>query len=155
MVQHGIHSVRRCFLPRKLARTAASSKWAPILIRTPARALVCARSMAVSAEAVTKESILTIWVIFWIVEDVGGTTVMNNGRNPNSFVYRFVPVNPNDLTHGKLQALQVSINGNPLVFVPVDDAHPNGDTRSNNQLLLHTIGASWPVTLGYAFMIPK
>jgi Bacterial protein of unknown function (DUF839) len=82
----------------------------------------------------------------WIVEDVGGTTVMNNGRNPNSFVYRFVPVDPTDLTHGKLQALQVSINGNPLVFVPVDMAHPNGDTRSNNQLLLHTIGASWPVT---------
>jgi hypothetical protein len=81
----------------------------------------------------------------WIVEDVGGTTVMNNGRNPNSFVYRFVPVNPNDLTHGKLQALQVSINGNPLVFVPVDAGHPNGDTRSQNQLLLHTIGASWPV----------
>ena len=81
-----------------------------------------------------------------IIEDVGGTTVMNQGRNPNSFVYRFVPLNPADLTHGKLQALQVSINGNPLVFVPVDAGHPNGDTRSNNQLLLHTIGASWPVT---------
>src|SRR5262245_52808350 len=81
----------------------------------------------------------------WIVEDVGGTTVMNNGRNPNSFVFRFVPEDPSDLTHGKLQALQVSINGNPLVFVPVDAMHPNGDTRSNNQLLLHTIGASWPV----------
>jgi hypothetical protein len=86
------------------------------------------------------------WGNIWIVEDVGGTTVMNNGRNPNSFVYRFVPVDPTDLAHGKLQALQVSINGNPLVFVPVDMAHPNGDTRSNNQLLLHTIGASWPVT---------
>jgi len=82
----------------------------------------------------------------WIVEDSGGTTVMNNGRNPNSFVYRFVPLNSNDLTHGKLQALQVSMNGNPLVFVPVDAGHPNGDTRSNNQLLLHTIGASWPVS---------
>jgi len=71
---------------------------------------------------------------------------MNQGRNPNSFVYRFVPLNPADLTHGKLQALQVSINGNPLVFVPVDMQHPNGDTRSNNQLLLHTVGASWPVS---------
>jgi hypothetical protein len=81
----------------------------------------------------------------WIVEDVGGTTVQNNGRNPNSFVYRFVPVHSNDLTHGKLQALQVSINGNPVVFVPVDGQHPNGDTRSQNQLLLHTVGASWPV----------
>jgi hypothetical protein len=81
----------------------------------------------------------------WIVEDVGGTTVQNNGRNPNSFIYRFVPVSPDDLTQGKLQALQVSINGNPLVFVPVDAQHPNGDTRSDNQLLLHTVGASWPV----------
>jgi secreted PhoX family phosphatase len=80
-----------------------------------------------------------------IIEDVGGTTVMNNGRNPNSFVYRFVPTSPEDLTHGKLQALQVSINGNPLVFVPVDMQHPNGDTRSQNQLLLHTVGASYPV----------
>jgi secreted PhoX family phosphatase len=44
-----------------------------------------------------------------------------------------------------LQALQVSINGSPVVFVPVDDQHPDGDTRSDNQLLLHTVGASWPV----------
>jgi hypothetical protein len=86
------------------------------------------------------------WGNVWLVEDVGGTTVMNSGRNPNSFVYRFVPLNPNDLTHGKLQALQVSINGNALVFVPVDAGHPNGDTRSENQRLLHTIGASWPVS---------
>ena len=80
-----------------------------------------------------------------IVEDVGGTTVLNNGRNPNSFVYRFVSTAPGDLAHGKLQALQVSINGNPMVFVPVDAQHPNGDTRSQNQLLLHTVGGSWPV----------
>jgi hypothetical protein len=85
------------------------------------------------------------WGNILIVEDVGGTTVLNRGRNPNSFVYRFVPVHPDDLTHGKLQALQVSINGNPVVFVLVDAQHPNGDTRSENQLLLHTVGASWPV----------
>src|SRR6266567_4765549 len=80
-----------------------------------------------------------------IAEDVGGTTVTNNAKNPNSFVYRLVPLNRSDLTHGKLQALQVSINGSPVVFVPVDDQHPDGDTRSENQLLLHTVGASWPV----------
>src|SRR5437762_10018642 len=61
----------------------------------------------------------------WIVEDVGGTLVLNNAKNPNSFVYRFVPLNQNDLTHGKLQALQVSITGNLLVSVPVDDHHSN------------------------------
>src|SRR5205809_3345452 len=85
------------------------------------------------------------WGNILIVEDVGGITVLNRGRNPNSFIYRFVPMSPDDLTHGKLQALQVSINGSPLVFVPVDDQNPNGDTRSENQLLLHTVGASWPV----------
>jgi len=85
------------------------------------------------------------WGNILIIEDVGGTTVLNKGRNPNSFVYRFVPLSPDDLTQGKLQALQVSIDGNPVVFVPVDDQNPNGDTRSENQLLLHTVGASWPV----------
>ena len=85
------------------------------------------------------------WGNIWIAEDAGGTTVTNFGKNPNSFIYRFVPLNPNDLTHGKLQALQVSINGSPVVFVPVDAGHPDGDTRSQNQLLLHTVGASWPV----------
>ena len=79
-----------------------------------------------------------------LIEDVGGTTV-NFAKNPNSFVYRFVPSNPANLTHGKLQALQVSINGSPVIFVPVDADHPNGDILSNNQLLLHTVGASWPV----------
>src|SRR5215813_3793965 len=85
------------------------------------------------------------WGNILIVEDVGGTTVTNNAKNPNSFVYRFVPLDRSDLTHGKLQALQVSINGSPVAFVPVDDQHPDGDTRSENQLLLHTVGASWPV----------
>jgi hypothetical protein len=85
------------------------------------------------------------WGNILIIEDVGGTTVMNQGRNPNSFVYRFVPTSPDDLTQGRLQALQVSINGSPVVFVPVDAGHPNGDTRSQNQLDLHSVGASWPV----------
>ena len=85
------------------------------------------------------------WGNIWIVEDVGGDLVLNNAKNPNSFIYRFVPLNPTDLSRGKLQALQVSINGNPVVFVPVDDQHPNGNTRSKSQLLLYTVGASWPV----------
>jgi len=86
-----------------------------------------------------------------IIEDVGGSTVPQGtipgqfGRNPNSFVYRFVPNDPVDLTHGKLQALQVSINGSPVVFVPFSMEHPTGDVLSNNQLLLHTVGASYPV----------
>src|ERR1043166_6027593 len=84
------------------------------------------------------------WGNILIIEDVGGDLVLNNAKNPNSFVYRFVPLNPSDLSRGKLQALQVSIRGNPVVFVPVDGQHPDGDTRARNELLLHTVGASWP-----------
>src|SRR5262249_33176481 len=36
--------------------------------------------------------------------------------------------------------------GFPLVFVPVNAANPFGDVFSINQLKLHTLGTSWPVT---------
>jgi hypothetical protein len=91
------------------------------------------------------------WGNILIIEDVGGTTVPMGtipgefGRNPNSFVYRFVPDDPTDLTQGKLQALQVSIDGHPVVFVPFSMEHPTGDVLSENQRLLHTVGASHPV----------
>lgn len=90
----------------------------------------------------------------YIVEDAGGTLVNidpadpaspKKARIPNSFVFRFVPTNPANLSAGRLQALQVSIQGQPVVFVPVDAAHPVGDAFSDNQLRLHTPGASWPV----------
>src|SRR5206468_1201862 len=70
----------------------------------------------------------------FLVEDAGGVSVNVDpndpnspkvAKQPNSFVYRFVPYNVSDLSQGgKLQALQVSINGNPLVF-HADD--PVGD----------------------------
>jgi hypothetical protein len=92
-----------------------------------------------------------------IAEDVGGTSVGINpadpthnkfAKNPNSFIYRFVPNDPTNLIlGGKLQALQVSIDGSPVVFVPVDPVlHPTGDAFSTNQLKLHTLGTSWPAT---------
>jgi hypothetical protein len=52
----------------------------------------------------------------YIAEDVGGPS---NGarRAPNSFIYRFVPTQPGDLEHGKLQALQVlNKAGTPITF---------------------------------------
>jgi hypothetical protein len=86
-----------------------------------------------------------------IIEDVGGTSVHvdpNNpasaktARQPNSFVYRFIPKNRHDLSEGgKLQALQVSIDGQPVVFGP----DPVADTFSVAQLALHTPGTSYPV----------
>ncbi|WP_208341558.1 hypothetical protein, partial [Aetokthonos hydrillicola] len=84
-----------------------------------------------------------------IVEDAGGTSVNVDpqdpqspkaARQPNSFVYRFVPNDRTDLTKGgKLQALQVQINNQPVTF-HADD--PVGDTFSDVQLQLHTLGTS-------------
>jgi len=81
-----------------------------------------------------------------IVEDVGGATVPGtNARIPNSFVYRFVPVNPSDLTKGKLQALQVfsDTSHQPITFQPIDAAHPQGNAFSADQKALHTYGNSF------------
>ena len=87
-----------------------------------------------------------------IVEDAGGTSVPvdpndpnspKNARQPNSFVYRLVPTDPTDLSKGgKLQALQVSIDGEPVVF-HADD--PSGDVFAEVQLQLHMLGTSYPV----------
>jgi hypothetical protein len=87
-----------------------------------------------------------------IAEDLGGTSVNVDpndpnspkaARQPNSFVYRFVP---SDVTNidagGKLQALQVLIDGSPVVFHAND---PSGDVFSVNQLRLHSPGTSYPV----------
>jgi len=57
----------------------------------------------------------------WLVSDQGGSTgvVNNKARQPNSFVYRFIPKDKTDLTlGGKLQALQVmNLAGTtPIVF---------------------------------------
>jgi hypothetical protein len=80
-----------------------------------------------------------------IIEDAGGTTVsaLGGAKQPNSFVYRFVPVDRADLSQGgKLQALQVTVDGAPIIFHAAD---PNGDILSPAQLKLHTLGASYPV----------
>jgi hypothetical protein len=90
-----------------------------------------------------------------IIEDAGGTSVNVDpsntnsakvAKNPNSFVYRFLPNEIGDLSAGgKLQALQVWISGRPVQFVNVDSNNPSGDVFSENQLKLHTLGSSWPV----------
>ena len=56
-----------------------------------------------------------------LVEDTGGVSVTDGGtatlvKQPNSFIFRFVPKKPGDLTSGKLQVLQISYNGAPIVF---------------------------------------
>ena len=86
-----------------------------------------------------------------IIEDVGGTGVAINpatdsakvAKQPNSFVYRFVPTDPTRLSAGGvLQALRVTVNGTPITFHAAD---PVGDTFSQAQLDLHTPGTSYPV----------
>jgi hypothetical protein len=85
-------------------------------------------------------------------EDLGGTNVNIDpndpnspkvAKQPNSFVYRFIPIDTSNIdAGGKLQALQVLIDGSPLVFHSDD---PSGDVFSLNQLRLHTPGTSYAV----------
>src|SRR5262249_50164963 len=88
-----------------------------------------------------------------IIEDVGGASVNvvpadpsspKTARQPNSFVYRFIPYDVTNLAQGgQLYALQVSVDGVPVTFHAAD---PVGDTFSDAQLKLHTLGTSWPAT---------
>jgi hypothetical protein len=78
----------------------------------------------------------------WLVADQGGTTSANvrSARQPNSFVYRFVPANRNDLKQGgKLQALQVqNLAGSaPIVF---HAGQVDADVLSQDMKDLHTYG---------------
>lgn len=77
----------------------------------------------------------------WIVEDVGGSTV-NGAKQPNSFIYRFVPTVKSDLSKGKLQALQVISlrTGQPIVF---HSGQVLADALSDDQLDLHTYGKTF------------
>ena len=78
----------------------------------------------------------------WIIEDVGGKngTAAPHAKQPNSFLYRFVPKDRRDLKYGgKLQALQViSIRSQqPIVF---HDGQPDQDILSQDVKDLHTYG---------------
>jgi hypothetical protein len=78
----------------------------------------------------------------WLVSDQGGTTssTIRSARQPNSFVYRFVPANPTDLKlGGKLQALQVmNLAGTaPIVF---HAGQVDADVLSQDVRDLHSYG---------------
>ncbi len=78
----------------------------------------------------------------WIVEDIGGKSgiVFPHARQPNSFIYRFVPKDSHDLKKGgKLQALQLlsKAHPGPIVFNAADI---DGDIGSQDQKDLHTYG---------------
>jgi hypothetical protein len=86
-----------------------------------------------------------------LAEDSGGTRVnVVRGdstspvaaRQPNSFVYVFIPKNRSDLSEGgRLLAMRVFIDRAPIAFHQSD---PVGDTFSDSQLKLNTPGTIWP-----------
>jgi hypothetical protein len=62
----------------------------------------------------------------YLVEDTGGSGVTDNAavtkvKQPNSFVFRFKPTSPGNLGAGRLQALQISVDGTPVTFHPAAD----------------------------------
>jgi hypothetical protein len=87
----------------------------------------------------------------YLVEDVGGTGGIGtpNARQPNSFVYRVLPIDPTDLTKGgRLQALQVINGDHPITFhagqndadilgSDVADLHTYGKTFQTRWITLH------------------
>ncbi len=89
----------------------------------------------------------------YLVEDTGGSTVPDNGtptkvKQPNSFVYRFKPNWKGDLSKGKLQALQISIEGTPIRFHDkgVDPTGAHDDALGEAIRRLHsgeTLKAKW------------
>jgi len=84
----------------------------------------------------------------YIVEDVGGSggsaaNALNLSKQPNSFVYRFVPKNTGDLTvGGKLQVLQVQskAHAGAIVFGGTTTAQVEADITAQDQTDLHTYG---------------
>lgn len=75
----------------------------------------------------------------WICEDIGGSSKPGTkARQPNSYLYRYVPAKPGDLVHGRLQALQVQNEaGEPITFASQEAVN------SPDQLALHSYGKSF------------
>ena len=75
----------------------------------------------------------------WIAEDVGGSNKPGTkAKFPNSYIYRYVPQQPGDLQHGKLQALQVlNEAGEPITHASQEAIN------SPDQVALHTYGKSF------------
>jgi hypothetical protein len=98
----------------------------------------------------------------YIVEDSGGPAgvVNTHAKQPNSFLYRFLPYDATDLTRGgKLQVLQVNslAHAGPIVFHPgqadadilsqdVADEHTYGKTFATTWLTIHDTAVSGTAT---------
>ena len=79
----------------------------------------------------------------WIVEDVGGPNGTTNAqaRQPNSFIYRFVPKDRTNLIQGgRLQALQVTSLANAGQLIVFHAGQVDADILSRDVGDLHTYG---------------
>jgi hypothetical protein len=79
----------------------------------------------------------------YIVEDSGGVagTAATHAKQPNSFIYRFLPADPADLSKGGvLQALQVTNGDHPVTF---HAGQADADILGPDTLALRTYGASF------------
>jgi len=84
----------------------------------------------------------------WLAEDVGGRNgaVNSHARQPNSFIYRFVPYVKSDLrAGGRLQVLAVTAKAHPgpILF---NNASADVDILSQDVLDLHTYGNRFDTT---------
>ena len=89
----------------------------------------------------------------YLVEDTGGSNTVDAGtttkvKQPNSYVFRFVPTHRADLSEGRLEALQVSVDGTPMSFHDraVDPAGARDDALGEPIRRLHsgeTLDAKW------------
>jgi hypothetical protein len=74
----------------------------------------------------------------WLVEDIGGAKSAG-GKAPNSYVYRFTPTKPGDLSTGTLQALQLSRTDGSAVTAKQLADNPADQFVTD----LHSYGASF------------
>jgi Bacterial protein of unknown function (DUF839) len=76
----------------------------------------------------------------WLVEDSSGSTVLG-AKQPASYLYRFVPDKRGDLSHGKLQALQIDdLHGNPIT---VDPSTPLTDQIAQRYSYGNKLATTW------------
>ncbi len=107
----------------------------------------------------------------YIVEDIGGAAgaLSTHAKQPNSFVYRFLPYDATDLTQGgKLQVLQLGslAHAGPIVFHPgqaeadilsqdVADEHTYGKTFTTTWVTIHDTAVTGTATAFNANTLAK
>jgi hypothetical protein len=74
----------------------------------------------------------------WLVEDIGGANA-SGGKAPNSYIYRFTPTTPTDLSGGTLEALQVDRKDG----TPVTASQLSANPADAFVTALHTYGSSF------------